>query len=198
MKKLALSVAIVLSAIGFVACSGSSESTPAPAASEKGPQEGLTNIRYYDLDSVSVHYELIKRLNAEAEAAMTAANARGRKLENELQSMANNIENKQRNNGYLSEQSFNADVQAFQTRQQQVQAEMARLQNNIAAQAAAQQQQLLDSIDNFLKAYCSVNKFDAVLVKTPGTYFADELNITDEVIKGLNERYKAPADSVKK
>lgn len=197
MKKSAFSAAILFTAaLGFTACSGSGDGHT-PEVSSKGPQEGLTNIRYYNSDSVSKHYTLVQELNADAEKMMNEYQAIERQRQNELQGMASRIQNKVQNNGYLSEQSYNADMQELQTRQAAIERELAAKQQTIAEQAAKQQQQLVDSINSFLNAYAAVNKFDAILVQTsamPGTYFADDLDITDEVIKGLNDRYGKKAE----
>lgn len=194
MKKSALTAAISLFAFAALSsCSGGSGDNVIPEASSKGPQQGLTNIRCYNLDSVSVNYTLVEKLNAEAEEAMAKYQNIERQRGNELQSMGQKIQNKLQNNGYLTEQSYNADMQSFQQKQQQVQNQLADLQNQLAQQAAAQQQQLLDSINNFLKAYNAVNHFDAILVQSPGSFYDESLDITDEIIKGLNARYKGEA-----
>ncbi|MDE7135235.1 MAG: OmpH family outer membrane protein [Muribaculaceae bacterium] len=192
MKKSALSAALLLLAFfGFTACSGSGDNTP--AVSSKAPKEGLINIRYYNSDSVSKHYTLVQELNEQAQQVMNEYQAVERQRQNELQGMAASIQNKVQTNAYLSEQAYNADMASAQNRQQAIERELAAKQQAIAEQAAKQQQQLVDSVNNFLNAYAKVNKFDAILVQTaamPGQYFNPELDITDEVIKGLNDRYK--------
>ncbi|MBO5779923.1 MAG: OmpH family outer membrane protein [Muribaculaceae bacterium] len=188
MKKLALSAIVTLFAvIGLASCSGNGCATP--DVSSKAPEEGLINIRYYNLDSVINNYKLLEKLNAESEEVMANYQNRERSYANEIQNMAAKIEQKVRNNTYLSEQSYNDDMKKFQDRQAQVQQNLAELQAEIQRQAASQQTQILDSINNFLKAYNEVNHFDAILVMQPGTYFDQRLNITDEIVKGLNDRY---------
>ena len=60
--------------------------------------------------------------------------------------------------------------------------------NTIARLVADQQQRLNDSLQNFLKAYNAVYNYDAILDKKVG-FFKPELDITAEVIQGLNDRY---------
>ena len=52
-----------------------------------------------------------------------------------------------------------------------------------------QQMQLTDSIESFIKEYNAKKHYDAILYKAAGVYFNPDLDITDEVIKGLNARY---------
>ena len=52
-----------------------------------------------------------------------------------------------------------------------------------------QQMQLTDSIESFIKEFNKTKGYDAILYKAAGVYFNPALDITDEVIKGLNARY---------
>lgn len=63
------------------------------------------------------------------------------------------------------------------------------MERNTQMELAQQQQQLNDSIQAFIKEYNKTKGYDAILFKAAGVYFNPALDITDEVIKGLNERY---------
>ena len=152
----------------------------------------MTNIRWYDLDSVSNNYKLVELLNSEAEASMNSYQSFARQKSSEVAALQKRIEDKMRNNGYLSEESYNNDMRDYQTKAQSAQNAIAEREQQIAEQAAAQQKQLLDSLENFLNHYASQNGFEVILIKTPGLYLAPELEITDDIISGLNARYKAP------
>ena len=52
-----------------------------------------------------------------------------------------------------------------------------------------QNQQLNDSIQSFIKDYNSSHHYDAILFKAAGVYFNPALDITKEVVEGLNGRY---------
>ena len=54
--------------------------------------------------------------------------------------------------------------------------------------------QLNDSIEAFIKEYNKTRGYDAILYKAVGVYFNPALDITDEVIKGLNARYNKVAE----
>ena len=49
---------------------------------------------------------------------------------------------------------------------------------------------LQDSLNNFIADYVKTHNYDAILFKNAGAYFNPALDITKEVIDGLNARYK--------
>lgn len=200
MKKLFFT--IMAAAAVFVSCS--EKKTEAAVETAKPIETGdafepTTNIRYYNLDSVMNQYNLCKDFN---EVMMTKQNnieAEQRSKTAELQRMQQSIESKARNNGYLTEQSYNADMQNFQAKYDQAQRYIANLQQEAAVESAQQQQQFLDSINNYLVIYNADHHYDAILVKNAGEYFNPALDITAEIIAGLNARYTkvAPAQDKK-
>lgn len=103
-------------------------------------------------------------------------------------------------NGYLSEASYNADMQDLNRKQQQAETYLGNLQARAQQEALRQQQEFLDSINNFLVHYNRDKHYDAILLYSPGQYFNPALDITADVIAGLNARYKkaAPAKDDKK
>lgn len=186
MKKLVLAAGAILM-LTIVACSGSDTQKP-----EVKPDQSSTattcNIRYIDVDSVLSAYVLAQELFAEQQKEVNSLESAARQKESELQRLQSNIESKARNNGYLSEQSFNADVAGLQQRQDEVNQWLNTHQDRIARLMVAQRQRLDDSLQNFLKAFNDVYQYDAILDKKAGV-FKPELDVTAEVIQGLNERY---------
>ena len=96
-------------------------------------------------------------------------------------------------------------VNSLQQIQRQKESELQTLGNNIQQKAQSNgyltqgQRQLQDSIHNFLVDYNASHPYDAILYKDAGVYFNPALDITKEVIEGLNDRYKLPsaADALK-
>ncbi|MDE6198493.1 MAG: OmpH family outer membrane protein [Muribaculaceae bacterium] len=200
MKKSALlAAAIIASATTVTSCGGSDkvEGNGNQSAPAKEAVEGTTNIRWYDLDSVSNNYKLVELLNSEAEAAMNSYQSFARQKSSEIAALQKKIEDKMRNNGYLSEESYNNDMRDYQNKANSAQSAIAQREQQIAEQAASQQKQLLDSLENFLNDYATSKGFDVILIKTPGTHLAPELDIPADIISGLNARYKAPAEAAK-
>lgn len=192
MKK--FTIAVLSAALVLVSCSNNSNDSKQAEASQpvmSGDSfEPTTNIRYYNLDSIMSQYNLCKDLNEIMMAKQNNIEAEQRAKTAELQSKQQSIESKARNNGYLTEQSYNADMQKFQSMYDQAQRYIANLQQEAAIESANQQKQFIDSVNNFLVQYNSTRHYDAIIVKSVGDYFNPALDITDEIISGLNARYK--------
>ncbi len=198
MKKSALTLAVLLG-LAVAACSGNgtSSTTNAPAAAETatGDATPSLNIRYIDADSLTSRYNLaIDFREVSIRAFSKLENARQSRAA-EIQRFGSQIEDKMRSNGYLSEASYNADVAKFNKMQQDAQAYLDNLQRTTEQELAAQQQQLNDSIESFIQTYNATKGYDAILFKASGVYFNPALDITDEVIEGLNARYNRVNES---
>lgn len=197
MKKLALSLA-VLFGLAAAACSSNSGSNGAAEQPRSAADSATTtslNIRYIDEDSLTARYNLaidIKEVSIRAYSKLENAQ---QSRAAEIQRFGAQIEEKMRSNGYLSEASYNADVAKFNKMQQDAQNYLANLQRTTEQDLLQQQMQLKDSIESFIKSYNATKGYDAILFKTAGVYFNPALDITEEVIQGLNARYNRVEES---
>lgn len=197
MKKTAFAaVAVAFLAIA-TACSDKTAGTDGKEATAKNTAkvEGdsyapTTNIRYYNMDSVMANYELVKTFNEANLRTMTELQNAQRSREGELNRMAASIQQKMQNNGYLSEASYNADMNELNKKQQAAQNYLGSLQARAQEEALRQQQEFIDSVHSFLAEYNKTRHLDAILLFAPGELFNPELDITNDIIEGLNARYK--------
>ena len=200
MKKSALAVAVLALSLSFASCSNDNandkkDASKEPAKTEKAKVEGdtvapTTNIRYYNMDSVMSNYEMVKTFNEVNLRTMTELQNAQSSREGELQNMANSIQQKMQSSGYLTEASYNADVSALNKKQQDAQNYLGALQAKAQQEALRQQEVFLDSLNNFLARYNKEHHYDAILIYTPGEYFNPAMDITKDVIDGLNASYK--------
>ena len=109
--------------------------------------------------------------------------------ESNIQGFANSMQKKMQNNGYLSEASYKQDQDKIASMQNSAQRDAANLQNNFQNAAMKAQQTVNDSIEAFIKEYNAKRGYDAILFKAATLYINPELDITDEVVEGLNARY---------
>ncbi len=109
----------------------------------------------------------------------------------ELQGLANTINQKQQNNVYLSQASMQEDVNNLQKKSEEAERYFNTQQQRLAMAGNEMQMRLNDSINNFIKDYNAVHGYDAILLREAGVYFKPELNISAEVIEGLNARFAA-------
>ncbi len=148
-----------------------------------------TNIRYIDEEELLSEYNLAKDFKEASIRAMSKLEAAQQTRANDLQQLQSQIENKMRNNSYTSEAQYNADVASFQKKQQDAQSYLANLQRNTELEMQQQQAQLMDSIESYIKIYNQSKCYDAILLKSAGLYFNPALDITKDIIEGLNARY---------
>lgn len=196
MKKNLLRVSAFIFAIslclGLPSCGSNAEKevkTSAPAAQAQKDGDNLPNYRYVDLDTVLSKYNLAKDYNEEMLRMQTNMESEVKRHENSLQSLGTTIQNKMQNNAYLSEESYRADQEKFNNLQANAQRSVANLQNNFQNAAMAAQKTVNDSIEAFIKEYNVKRGYDAIFFKAATLLINPKLDITDEVVEGLNARY---------
>ena len=167
----------------------------ADATTENADKGGL-KIAYVEVDSLMTQYEFCKDftliLQKKSNNARNTLNQKGQAL----QSAMVNFQQKLQNNGFTSREQAESQQAAIQRQQQSLQELQGRLENELANETAKYNEALRDSLMHFLDAYNKDKKYDLILTKQGDNilYAAKRFDITNDVIKGLNKRYKkAPA-----
>ena len=188
---------IVLIAAGMISCAQRDNkenvADGAQASTADAPAPALS-IRYVDIDSVMATYTLSKELDEQGRKLMLDYQRMENQKQNELQNLAAQIEQKRNNNGYLSQESFDADVNNLNKKQNEAANILRAHQEKVQKQIAEFNRQLTDSIQNFIKDYNATRNYDAILYRASGLYFNPALEITGEIIEGLNARYTPKAE----
>ncbi len=199
MNKIALCAKTLMLALAVAmmhSCSNSAEvaqTNPTSTDDQKAAVTGL-NIRYIDADSIAMHYNLAKDFREAQMRQVSKIDQAQRTRGQEIQKLANSIQQKMNSNGYLSQESFNADRENLEKKQADAQNYLASLEREAQQEMVQQQIQLNDSIEAFIRDYNKTHGYDAILYKAAGVYFNPALDITDDVIKGLNARYNKVAE----
>ena len=195
MKKLyipiAIAAAVLLIGGGTLAsCNDSKqESKPAAKTSKVAAKGELPNYRYVDLDTVLAKYALAKDYNEEMMRMQSSMESTMRTHEKRLQSQAAVMQNKMNNNGYLTRESYEQDQNSLNSMQAEAQKQAATLQSNFEQQALQAQKNVNDSINAFIAEYNKSRGYDAIFFKAATLYINPALDVTDEVVEGLNARY---------
>ncbi|MGM9802825.1 MAG: OmpH family outer membrane protein [Muribaculaceae bacterium] len=155
---------------------------------KSGPSESM-NIRYIDEDSLLTKYNLAKDLSESNLKLSNQLDAAQQQRATEINKFAGEIQRKYKNNGYLTEESFNVDQQKLNKMQADAQNYLARLQRDIENQVVQNNIQLNDSVNNYLKIYAKEKGFDMILRKSAAFFIGEKYNVTDEVVEALNKRY---------
>lgn len=193
MKKLSVTVkTLVACALIFGASScNNNDATPeakASSATETKATPAL-NIRYIVADSVIGAYTLAQQLMEEQQRELNKLQQWHESKQRELQGLANNINQKQQNNVYLTQASMQEDVNNLQKKSEEAERYFSTQQQRLAIAGEQMQRRLNDSINNFILDYNATHGYDAILLSEAGVYFKPELNISAEVIEGLNARF---------
>ena len=189
-RHLAKSVFVAAALMLAASCSnGNAGSNAANTTTADSSANERMIVRYIDGDSLMANYNLAKEIN---EAMLRRSN----QLDNEQQKrgaeitrFGNEIQNKYQNNGYLTQESFNADQAKLQQMQIDAQNYMAKLQRDAQNEMQQYNMQLNDSVENFINDYARQKGFDMIIYKASGVYMAKKYDVTKEVVEGLNKRY---------
>ena len=183
-----------MAALALAACNNAAPKMDEQPAAV--PQGGM-KIAFVEVDSLASQYQFCidytKILEKKRTNATNTLNQKGR----QLQAAMNNFQQKINNNQFRSrEEAENAQL-AIQRSQQSLQELQNRLGAELEKEAADFSVALKDSLDHFLAMYNKDKKFDLILSKSDATnniLFADKrYDITQDVINGLNKRYKPTA-----
>lgn len=182
--------ALLIGAGTLASCNDSKQDTKPAAKTEKvAAKDNLPNYRYVDLDTVLAKYALAKDYNEEMMRMQSSMESTMRTHEKRLQSQAAVMQNKMNNNGYLTRESYEQDQSSLNSMQAEAQKQAATLQSNFEQQALQAQKNVNDSINAFIEEYNKSRGYDAIFFKAATLYINPALDVTDEVVEGLNARY---------
>lgn len=182
-------VLLLMSVAMATSCNQTKNENAAATVAEAKSETHQMVIRYIDEDSLLAQYNLAKDINEAMLRRSNQFDSEQQRRAKDIQKLAADIENKYKSNGYLTQESFNADQNKLAKMQSDAENYLARLQRDIQSEMVQNQIQLNDSINNFLKAYCKEKGFDAVLRKSATFYMGSDYEVTSEVVEGLNKRY---------
>ena len=198
MKKYIFS-ALAIAAM-MVSCNNAAPKIDDQPAATSG--DGL-KIAFVEVDSLMTQYDFAKDYSVTLQKKSNNARNTLTQKGNALQAAVNNFQQKINNNGFQSREQAASVQNAIQRQQNDLQELQARLENELATETAKFNEALRDSLQNFLKAYNADKKFDLILSKAGDNILlgSSQLDITQDVINGLNKRYKPaqkPAAETKK
>lgn len=187
--------ALIFGMLTLASCSNADKKDDSASKSAKAPEvteANLANYRYVDLDSLLDGYNLAKDYNEEMLRMQNDFENSVRQKETNLQSYANKVQQKYQNNSYLSssdQQAIQQEGKKIQNMKSQAEREIATLENNLQTARIKAQQTIRDSIQAFMKSYANKHGYEVILDKNATLYINPDLDITNEVLEGLNARY---------
>ncbi|MCB0493404.1 MAG: OmpH family outer membrane protein [Cyclobacteriaceae bacterium] len=191
MKQASMIINVVLAvalAVLYYLHFSSKNSTATPEANATGVLGDL-RIAYINADSVLTHYEYYKvnrdKLEAKSKKLDADLNSRAQGLQREITSYQNTA-------GSLTRGQAMALEEDLTKKQQNLRVYQERLAQELAIEENKFNKELYDRITAYLKEYGSQNGIQAVLkfdLTSDLLYAGDAIDITKDVIVGLNESY---------
>ena len=188
---IALAGVIALAVLQFA----SNAKAKAPVVAEtdaSGPQKGA--IVYFNLDRVLNEYDMANDLSSVVQTKIQSISEELTRRQNRLQSDANSFQEKI-NKGLLTSSVAEVQYQKLQQQDQEFQQYAAQKQQEMDEEQSVMINQIADAINTYLQKYNEVKQY-AMIVSTQGNILSapiasgdSALDITDELIAGLNEDY---------
>lgn len=179
----------------LASCGGNSENTSSEKKDIKVPEGGQV-VAYVEWDSLVSQYQFCKDYNELMALEYENAQRTLASKQNDLQQHMATVQKKYENNGFTTRDELDRAQASIQREQQELQELDARLSNQFAENQASFQQEINDSIQKFLKTFNKDRRYSFILSKSGNNIlFADSAyDVTADIVKGLNARYKAKAE----
>ncbi len=195
MKNLSLALnALLFILVGVLFYLHFSSSPKAPA----GPQVIQTNgktvtvpqIAYVDIDTFQTHYTFFKLKKAELEARQKSMEA---ELDRSISAFQSEYASLAQKAQMMTEEEGAAAQQKLMAKQQQIQDRKEKMEAQFMQETQDFNMKLQEKMIEYLKKYNADGRYTYILPYMKETinllYVNEANNITDEVIKGMNEEY---------
>lgn len=198
MTKKIYMAALCMGLMGLASC-GNKEKQATETTTETEEVKEL-KIAYVEIDTLMAQYQFCKDYtelaNIEGENIQRTLTGKQRTLEQHAAAMQKKYES----NGFTSQEELTRAQQSLQTEQQALQELSERLQASFMEEQAKYNEEMRDSIQNFLKQYNKTKKYDFIMSKAGDNILLanPKYDITNEVVKGLNKRYKTKPEVAEK
>jgi len=185
---------VVLYILHFASGKGSAAGTDQKADSSVVKLTGDISFAYINTDSLMENYEFAIEMKKVIENKQTKMASELEFLQKKYLKKEQDFMEKYKRNGFLTEKSLEAaqlelqnDAQEFEIYKQEKTNELLEYSNDV-------NNQLIDTLQNFLKIFNSDYKYQIILnnsaLSTNVIQAHPDLDITDTVVKSLNLRYK--------
>ncbi len=198
MKKL---LVLCLSVFALASCKSNTGGIAGPEISSEGRHvETVYDIAYIQMDSLVSNYNRYLDLSGAFEAKATKVQgdleARARRLQNQM------VDFEEKMNKGLATRSQLAEMQTqLQTQSQQFEADRQKRVSELAEEEQVMTNQIMYAIQQYVAKYNADLRYKMILTSSGGNpiMHADPaLNITAEILRGLNAEYAAEQAAEKK
>jgi outer membrane protein len=160
----------------------------------KATPAGPFKMAYFEMDSVEANFELVKELKDEL-----LKKEQG--IEQEMQKMANNMQQRynyyqqQANTGLMNQSQSDAAGRELRNLDEQMKNRKQALDAEYGDFVMRRQNEIKAKIEEYLREYNNASSYTYIVSYEPGLFYYKDTayNITADLVKGLNQRYKPAA-----
>lgn len=148
-------------------------------------------IAYVDIDTLLINYNLWIELNEEMIRKEENIRATLNEKAKNLQSEYEEFDRKLKNNAFVTRERAESEQNRILKKSQELEELQERLSNELAIETNKNNILFRDSINAFIKDYNKEKGYNVILSRIGDNilYIDSDMNITQEVINGLNARY---------
>lgn len=174
----------------FMQLSGGSASRVAGKARSAANVGGF-QMAYFEMDSVAANFELVKTLKAEMLKREESITAEMDRMTRSMQQKYNYYQ-EQANTGVMNQAQSEAAARDMRQLDEQMKNRKQALDAEYGDFVMRRQNDIKSKIEAFLKEYNDSHQFSYIISYEPGLfYYKDKaFDITADLVKGLNEKYK--------
>ena len=175
---------------GLVSC-GKAKGEQRPTTTGSGKSEAGI-IAYVEYDSIMSQYEFVKEKAKVLEDRANSLQQQAMSKQKAAEAAAAAFQKKLQSGGITSEAQYKSEGEKVQKMVDAAQRWANEEGMKIQEEQNKLNQILSDSLHNFIKDFNADKRYSLILTKIGDNilYADDALNITEEVVKGLNKRYK--------
>lgn len=186
-KSVSTAVISAVIVLGFTQCV---QQTNVPQQQASVAVSGL-KLAYVDVDSLLANYlfyqDLVEEMTRKEENYRLALTEEYNKLQKEI----NDFQKKVENNVYSSAERAESERNRLLKKQQAFEEKQRQYSVEFDNEGAANSEKISEIVDDYIKKYNQTHGYDMIISKASLLFANEALNITAEVLDGLNSEYKS-------
>ena len=194
MKRIVSLLSAALVAGLFLSACNNVSTTTAAADTQADTTAAAGSIVFFNIDKVVENYDMANDLRSVVETKVSGIQSEIDRRGNKLQKDANDFQNKV-DKGLLTTSVANAQYQKLQQQQNDYQQYVVRKQQEMQEEQQVMLNQIMNAIAEYVQAYNTTKQYALILTTSgdilpaPVVTGSAALDITDEILAGLNAEY---------
>ena len=198
MKKTIYGLGLGLMSVGMLASCGGGDTqkskspkpAPKPAVAATTEAGSLPNYRFIDSDTIMLKYNLSIDFNEQMIRLRNNLSDEEKRQQSAIQPKAAALQKKMESvQSQAQMDALKSEYEGIQKQQAQDEQKITQMGMDMEKTLGKNAQTVMDSLNNFLADYAAERGYDAVFFKNAAPFYNPALDVTDEVVEGLNARY---------